>query len=577
MLIKAKTWKLGLLCAAATLSAPALAATSCEGLAKLQIGSTTITSAGSVTGPLAVESPGGQGVANVPFCRVQGVTRPTPKADVRFEVWLPRDWNSRMKTPTTGGYLGGIPYTRMVEDVANGYVMVGSNLGHEGGSDPKWTLDPDALAAYGYGAHPFVNRAARALVQAFYDKGPSKSYFEGCSGGGRQALMMAQRYPDLFDGIIAGAPSNSYPDSIMQILWQHRIHKPQSNDGAPLIPQTKLAMVSASVMARCDAKDGLKDGELTDPRACDTDLSMLRCKAGEAADCLTDKQIAGLRDIYGGPRKSNGVPLYRGSMPGGEYSWNLNVGDTTRYGAFFGDVVLENTSWDWRTLDFDNQYEFMRDRLNPVMATPSPDLTAFKARGGKLIQFHGWHDQLIAPTASPNYYASVIAFERLKGDKNADAAIDKLTPKDVVADLAKPQGVESFYRLFMVPGMAHCRGGNATNRFDQGANGVGSKRDLDHSLQLQLERWVEQGVAPERVVATQFVGDDPTKGIVRERPLCAYPKMAHYKGSGDVNDPANFVCGSTDTANLTPNPADMAQIKYSLKVRNVIGPRVEVK
>ncbi len=574
-----KSWKIGLLSAASMVvgGSSAWAGVACEALAGLSIPSTTITSAGQVTGPLSVSSPGGEGTTNVPFCRVQGVTRPTPGADVRFEVWLPRDWNSRMKTPTTGGYLGGIPYTRMVEDIAHGYVMVGSNLGHEGGSDPRWTLDPDALAAYGYGAHPFVNRAARAIVQALYDKAPFKSYFEGCSGGGRQALMMAQRYPDLFDGIIAGAPSNSYPDSIMQILWQQRIHKPTSPNDAPLIPMTKLAMVSASVLARCDATDGVKDGLITDPRACERDMSALRCKAGDGPDCLTDKQITGLHEIYGGPRRSNGTPLYRGPLPGGEYSWNLLPGDTTRYGAFFGDVVLENTSWDWRTLDYDSQYDHMRDRINPIMASPSPDLSAFKARGGKILQFHGWHDQLIAPTASPNYYASVIAFERLKDSKDADAAIDKLTPRDVTADFARPQGVQDFYRLFMVPGMAHCRGGNAPNRFDQGPNGMPSKRDLEHSAMLQLERWVEQGIAPERIVATQVLDNDPAKGIVREFPLCAYPKMARYTGKGDVKDPANFTCGATDAANLAPSPADMVQIKYSLKVRKVIGPKAELK
>ncbi len=574
-----KSWKVALLCAAETLGggSAAWAGVACDALAGVSIPNTTITSAGQVTGPLSVSSPGGAGKTSVPFCRVQGVTHPTPKADVRFEVWLPAEWNSRMKTPTTGGFLGGIPYTRMAEDIARGYVMVGSNLGHEGGTDPRWELDPDALAAFGYGAHPAVNRAARALTQAFYSKPPAHSYFEGCSGGGRQALMMAQRYPELFDGIIAGAPSSSYPDAIMQILWQQRIQKPKTAGDAALIPNPKLAMISAAVLARCDAKDGVKDDHITDPRACARDVSALRCKAGETADCLTDAQINGLQEIYRGPHRSTGEPLFAGPMPGGEYNWKLETGDSVGYGGFFGDVVLENTSWDWRTLDFDTDYQRMLTKLHPIMSAPSPDLSAFKARGGKILQFHGWNDQLIAPTVSPNYYSALIDFEHLKGSKDIDTAIEKLTPQQIAAADANPQSIQDYFRLFMVPGMGHCSGGKAPNAFDNYPNAVPSKRDVEHSAMMALERWVEQGVAPERIVATQYVDNDPKKGIERERPLCAYPKVERYKGSGNVNDAANFTCGAPDAENLVPSAADMVMIKNTLKMRTFVGPKAEAK
>ncbi len=572
-----KSWKVGLLCGAATVcGAPsAWAGMSCEALAGLKIANAEITRAGSIPGPLAVAGPGGKGTVNVPFCLVEGISHPTPKANVRFEVWLPRNWNSRMKTPTTGGYLGGVPYTRMAEDVALGYAMVGSNLGHDGNADPRWDMDPDALAAYGYGAHPGVNKAARALIQAFYDKPPSKSYFEGCSGGGRQALQVAQRYPDLYDGILAGAPSYSYPDAIMQILWQQRIHKPKSGKDAPLIPEGTLAMVSASITASCDARDGLKDGQITDPRSCDRDLKALQCKAGQTGDCLSEAQLAGLAEIYRGPHRSTGEALFSGPQPGGEHTWNLATGDNGNYGEFFGDVVFDNPKWDWRTLSFDTDYDKMRDKLNPLMGAPSPDLSAFKARGGKMLAFHGWADHLVAPTSSPNYYAALIAFEKLKDAKDIDGAIAKLTAREIAADVAKPQAVQDYFRLFMVPGMGHCSGGVAPNHFDHGANAAPSKRDADHSAMMALERWVEQGVAPERIVATQYTGNDPANGVMRERPLCAYPKMARYKGSGDVNNAANFTCGAPDVKNLTPGPGDMAQIKSTLKLRAMLGPKAQ--
>ncbi len=572
-----KAWKVGLMCAAASFggASPAWAGVACDALAGLSIAGGSITAAGNVAGPLSVSGAGGQGKVSVPFCRIEGVTHPTPRATVKFEVWLPPNWNARMKTTTTGGFLGGIPYGRMAEEVALGYVVVGSNLGHDGGADPRWDTDPDALAAYGYAAHPGVNKAARAVIAAFYDKAPAHSYFEGCSGGGRQALMVAQRYPELFDGILAGAPSYAYPDAIMQILWQQRIHKPKSAADAPLIPQSQLAMVSAAVLARCDARDGLKDSLIGDPRACESDLKALRCKAGPASDCLSDGQLAGLAEIYRGPHRSTGEPLFSGPLPGSEYLWNLGTGDNGGYGAFFGDVVFENTSWNWRTINFDTDFDTIRNKINPIMAAPSPDLSAFKARGGKLLQYHGWHDNLVAPSASPNYYNALIAFEKLKGSNTIDDAIAKLTPQQIAADAAAPQGVGDYFRLFMVPGMGHCSGGTAPNRFDHGANAPPSVRDAEHSAVMALERWVEQGIAPERIIATQYVDNDAKKGIARERPLCAYPKVARYSGKGDINAAASFTCAAPDAKTLVPTPADMAQIKNTLKLRAMLGPKAE--
>ncbi len=575
--LKIKAWKISLLCATAVVGvAPsAWAGTACDALAGLSIPNTNITGAGNVAGPISVSGAGGQGKVSMPFCRIEGVTHPTPRSTVKFEVWLPPNWNTRMKTTTTGGFLGGIPYARLAEDVALGYTVVGSNLGHDGGADPRWDTDPDALAAYGYAAHPSVNKAARAVIAAFYDKPPAYSYFEGCSGGGRQALMVAQRYPELFDGILAGAPSYAYPDAIMQILWQQRIHKPKSAADAPLIPASKLKMVSASVLAACDAKDGLKDSLVGDPRACDRDMKALRCKAGDGPDCLNDAQLAGLAEIYRGPHRSTGEPLFSAPLPGSEYLWNLATGDSGGYGAFFGDVVFEDVKWDWRTLDFDTGYDTVRNKINPLMGAPSPDLSAFKARGGKLLQYHGWHDSLVAPSASPNYYNSLIAFEKLKGSNNIDDAIAKLTPQQIAADAAKPQPVQDYFRLFMVPGMGHCSGGVAPNRFDHGANAAPSKRDAEHSAVMALERWVEQGIAPERIVATQYVDNDVSKGIARERPLCVYPKVARYSGKGDIDAAANFACAAPDAKNLVPTPADMVQVRSTLKLREMLGPKAE--
>ena len=245
------------------------------------------------------------------------------------------------------------------------------------------------------------------------------------------------------------------------------------------------------------------------------------------------------------------------------------------YGAFFGDVVFEDAKWDWRTFSFDTQYEAVRKRLNPLMGAPSPDLSAFKARGGKLLQYHGWHDNLVAPSASPDYYSALIAFERLKGSKNIDDAIANLTPQDIADAAAKPQSTQDYFRLFMVPGMGHCSGGAAPNRFDDGANSPPSTRDADHSAVMALERWVEKGIAPERIVATQYVDNDVAKGIARERPLCVYPKVARYNGKGDINAAANFTCAAPDAKTLVPTPADMVQIRSTLKLREMLGPKAQ--
>ena len=569
--------RLACVAAGGLLAHSAHAAENCAGLVGTPVPTAQITSAMLVTPPVTLTGPGGTGTVTVPFCRVMGVATPSGDSQINFEVWLPPTksaWTGRLKAEATGGYLGGVAYARMAEEITQGFVEVGSDLGHTGGQSPTWDLDPQKVDDYGYRAHYYVANAAKAVVKAFYGKPPSYSYFDGCSGGGRQAHIVASRFPDLFDGIIAGDPSMFYPDAILELMWLDKLLLPQPVPAPQTVPAAKLALVSQTINATCDAKDGISDGQITDPRACSFDPRSLQCKSGDGPDCLTADEVSIIKDVYRGPYTTSGHTYWTGPYPGSESNWIANFADSQRFANFTGDVVYDNTAWNYRTdLDYDTDYDFIKATLTPLTAAPTPDLSAFRAHGGKMIQYHGWFDPVVTAHESPSYYAALAMFDRYnRSPHELDDVAAHITPQQVADLVATSQSPRDYFRLFMVPNMAHCGGGNGPNAFGESATLPSSADDADHDIVRAMIKWVEKGVPPERLVATQYANNDPTQPIVRQRPLCSYPDEARYKGHGDINDASSFKCEAPKTSNLVPTEAEMNQIRYSIESRKLVVP-----
>lgn len=367
-----------------------------------------------------------------------------------------------------------------------------------------------------------MTRVAKEMLQTFYGKSAQRSYFVGCSDGGREALMEAQRYPTDYDGILAGAPANH---------WTGLLSKAASDtqaltiDAANFIPPAKIPAISEAVLAACDGLDGVRDGILNDPRQCHFDPTKIQCKAGEDTDkCLTAKQVATLKKIYAGPHDLHGHEVFPGYLPGSEDgqggwgTWITGPAPGKSLMAFFAtgyfsNMVYEDPGWDYKTFKLDAGMKLAEEKTAKALNATDADLNPFRTRGGKLIVYHGWNDPAIPAINAVNYYDSVVA---------------KMGRRDV----------DSFMRLYMVPGMQHCDDGPGANSFGQ----VGRLNfdDPQHSAYAALEQWVEKGTAPSTIVASKY-GDDKQHPTMT-RPLCAYPQAAKYKGSGDTNDAANFAC-----------------------------------
>ncbi len=544
----------------------------CAALVGVNSEMTTITTAT----PMAAGASVGSTRAGAPFCRVQGVARPSADSLINFEVWLPAAaaWSGRLKTDGTGGYAGATPIARMAEDLAIGFVVAGSDMGHSGGESADWTLGrPEKVKDWGYRAHYFVTTAAKALTLAYYGKPASHAYFEGCSNGGRQAMMMAQRYPDLFDGIVAGAPSQFYADTLLSLVWTGHAQVPVAGQ-PPLLSVAKRAMMTRRAHEACDAQDGLIDQQITNPRACTFDPAVLQCTAGETPDCLTAEQLRAARAVYRGIPAADGGQRWNGPVVGSEADWIPDFADNGGYGVFIGHFVYGQRTPPFapRRLDVAAEYERIKAAVSPFMAAPSPDLSRFKARGGKLIQYHGWHDAVVAPHTSPNYAHALAQFERLKGLAPAqfDDAVERLSAADVAAAAqSHAPTVQQYHRLFMLPNVGHCRGGNGPSTIGGGTGDPPpALRNADTDIVLALARWVEQGVAPEAIVATSLKDG----AVLRQRPLCVYPKQARYKGSGDINAAASFTCVAAGAEQPGASAADLNQIRNSLRQRALLGP-----
>ena len=498
------------------LTSPAVAQTlpavGCQSLADQKLPATTITSAqeiatGSFTPPGSTNA-----IGNLPpFCRVAGVIAPTTDSQILFEVWLPlKSWNGKFAGVGNGGWAGTVSYGPLADQLRRGYATASTNTGHEaapGLNMAKFAFDkPEQLIDFAYRSHHETAANAKAIVQAFYGKPSERSYFIGCSSGGYEGLMEAQRFPADYDGIVAGAPANNWTrlmagdfDGTIAVL----------QDPASNLSTAALSLLHRGALAACDGADGVSDGVINDPRRCTFDPGSLACAVSQdAASCLTTAQVEAARRVYRGLKNPiDGSQIYPGLALGSEPFWPHRdpANPFPIPISHYKWLVFADPNWDWKTFQFTDQADFQAHlkaeaKLAPILNATNPDLRDFRQRGGKLLQYHGWNDQLIAAENSINYYESVLKFFE-----------------------PARQDVLSFYRLFMAPGMAHCAGGTGPNTFD---------------MQAALEAWVERGVAPDQIVATRSIN-----GVVdRSRPLCMYPKIAVYKGKGDANDAASFEC-----------------------------------
>jgi feruloyl esterase len=478
----------------------------CTALAALALPDTTITSAQWVAaGPFTPPPPPAGVAPNVPppqpvplpaHCRVAAVMKPSPDSHIEIEVWLPAaDWNGKFQAVGNGGWAGSFSYPAMASALREGYATASTDTGHKGANALFAIGHPEKLIDFGYRAVHEMAVKAKAIIASYFQRAPRVSYWNGCSTGGRQGLMSAQRYPEDFDAIIAGAPANFHTH--LQASGVARA-LPRLRDPARIVSAAKLALVNRAVLDACDARDGVRDGFLNDPRACKFDVSVLQCKGADTDTCLTAAQVASVKEHYEPVRLSNGQEVFPGKDPGSEAAWTAlssgEVGGPAR-GSF--QIVYGDPNWDPRTFDLDRDLRLADEKVGVITNAINPDLRAFKARGGKLLLYHGWNDGAISAGNTIDYYTSVL--EKMGRDQ------------------------QDWLRLFMVPGMGHCRGGAGPSQVHWMA---------------ALERWHESTKPPDRIDAVRVTN----AGVDLTRPLCPYPQLAHYTGIGSTNDAANFVC-----------------------------------
>jgi feruloyl esterase len=484
-------------------AAAAAAQTPCDQLKSLKLADTTVTMAENVpagefrnpTPPVAGKQP--PAPLQVPaFCRFAATLKPTADSLIDIEVWLPANWNGKYQAVGGGGWAGIISYPALATALNEGYATSSTDTGHKGG-DATFTIGhPEKVVDFAYRAIHEMALKSKDVIKAHYGRAPRLSYFNGCSTGGRQGLMEAQRFPEDFDAILSGAPANYHIHlHSYDLNWAQTYLK----DPSYLVPAAKLALLNRAVLAACDARDGVKDSLLNDPRQCKFDPSTLLCKGADAPDCLTASQLETIKTGYAPVKTKAGQLIFPGLAPGGETGWTRVIADTAPMGVSIGSyrhLLYQDPAWDWRKFDLDRDTAAADEKYGYINAV-NPDLSAFKKRGGKLLMYHGWNDPLISPENSINYYSSVLA---KMGQKQDD-----------------------WLRLFMVPAMGHCNGGPGPNQF----NIFGS-----------LERWKEAGEAPAQIRASRVANNR----VDMTRPLCPYPQVAAYKGVGSTNDAANFAC-----------------------------------
>jgi hypothetical protein len=518
------------LATAAFVAATPANADSCSNLARtFHRPNTTITTAQMVpAGTFVTPTVPPQSITGLPqFCRVAGFTTPTSDSHIQFEVWMPESgWNSKYLQAGCGGFCGSISYSGMAEPLRRGYVVAATDDGHEASiSDASWGLGhPEKVVDFGYRAIKETTDVAKDLILVSQKSGARRSYFMGCSDGGREGLMEAQRFPQDFDGIVAGSPANNVSHLMAGFLWdQLAVTATASGD----LSQADLNILSNSVLAQCAGHDGglSTDQFLNNPPVCRFDLHKLP---------LTQDKTEAIEKIYSGPSG-----IFPGYGPGGEASnpadwpaWITGNGNpNSGLGAlladsYFENIIFPNSGWNPNSFSITENAHQADVRTGAIINSVDPNLRAFKLRGGKLIQYVGWSDSAISPLNSINYHTAVT---NVMGGK---------------------EETREFYRLFTVPGMAHCVGGPGANAFGQFAEGQSvngpNPSDPADDILSALDRWVEYREAPDKIIATKYVNDDPTQGIAFQRPICPFPQFPKYKGTGSTTSAPSFACAKPD-------------------------------
>src|SRR5215471_17932156 len=465
----------------------ALSGSPCEDLRGVSLTNATITAAESVKAAPAVPA----------HCRVVAVLTPVPDSHIEIEVWLPLDgWNGKLEVVGNGGWAGVISTPAMASALREGYATASTDTGHKGGSG-SFAVQREALVDFGYRSMHELTVAAKAMVTAFYQRPARLSYYNGCSTGGRQGMMEAQRYPDDFDAIVAGAPVyNQIHLNTSQVALQTQMLRDQTL----LVPPAKVALLAKAVLNACDASDGVKDGIVSNPLKCTFDPLVLQCKSGDGPDCLTAKQVESVKRAYAPVKTTTGEVVYPGHAYGFENGWRI-PDPGAPINPLFADmprfVAHQGANWEVTTFELDADLAAAVKNAGYIEAN-DPNLSKFKARGGKLLFYHGWADPGPAPANTIQYYENVV--KALGGGKQDD-----------------------WMRMFLLPGVGHCGGGVGPDQADYMA---------------ALERWRESNIAPDQIVAAKVTAGR----VAMTRPICAYPKVAVYKGSGSANDAANFAC-----------------------------------
>ena len=462
---------------------------SCEALKALTLPQVTITAAELVAA--------GQLPAH---CRVAALLKPSADSSIQMELWLPTDsWNGKFLAVGNGGWAGSLDTRAMQAGLRRGYATASTDTGHTGGSASFAVGHPEKLIDFAYRAMHEMTVHSKAMIAAFYRRAPQLSYYQGCSTGGRQGMMEAQRYPDDFDAMVVGAPVyNMVHMNVSQVALQVDMLR----DPARLVSPAQVKKFADAVVNACDARDGVKDGIVSEPRVCRVDPSVMACKAGDGGDCFTPAQVANARSAWA-PATIKGKAVYPGRSPGFEEGWRIPTpgapvnplfNDMVRY------VARQDPNFDSTTFDF--EADLARALKNGgFIEASSPDLAKFKARGGKLLLWHGWADPGPAPENTINYYSHAA---KVSGGSQDD-----------------------WMRLFLMPGVAHCGGGVGPDQADF----LGA-----------MERWREQGEAPAQITASRNAGRSGLTPMTR--PLCPFPQIAKYKGTGSTDDAANFTCAA---------------------------------
>jgi len=487
-------------------TAPMLAAT-CESLTSVKLSNATIDAAQTVpAGAFTVPGEAGNVAASsaykkLPaFCRVTATLTPSSDSDIKVEVWLPvSGWNKKLQVVGNGGWAGSISYSALAAAVADGYASASTDTGHTGRSAAFALGHPEKVVDVAYRAVHEMTVKAKAMVAAYYGSAASLAVWNGCSTGGQQGVTEAMKYPDDFNAIVAGASAVHH---LSLHIARVDLDAFENRSAESYIPPTKYGLIHDAVLKACDALDGVKDGVIENPLACHFDPKVLACKGADSSDCLNAAQVETAAALYAPVKNptTGGRLMPALLMPGSELGWATIAGPQPNDLALDGlrYVEFQDAGWDWHKFNAATDIDRALKADNGLLDATDPNLKPFFDRGGKLLMYHGWADPQVTPLDSVEYFNDVV--------KTLGAGV-----------------VGKSIELYMVPGMNHCRGGVGTDTFDK----MGA-----------MEQWIATGSAPKQIVASHLTGGS----VDRTRPLCPYPQVAAYKGSGSTDDAANFAC-----------------------------------